>query len=68
MNDPLAGLRNIPELWDRFAGQPAAVRVAYEDWWCDRVETKAAHRDCLEPFLAGYEAGQRSTYKQTTRA
>ena len=58
MTDPMAGLKNIPELWGLFSRQPPAVQDAYRQWWVERVEVRAAHRDCLEPFLAGYQAGQ----------
>lgn len=56
--DSLDGLRSIPDLWALYKRQPASVQEAYRDWWDERVETKAAHRDCLEPFLAGFKAGQ----------
>jgi hypothetical protein len=57
-HDPLIGLKNIPELWALYSRQPLAAREGYENWWIERVETKAAHRDCLEAYLAGYQAGQ----------
>lgn len=66
MTDAMAGLKSIPELWALYARQPDAVQAAYERWWIERVETKAAHRDCLEPFLAGYQAGQAGLVRRQT--
>jgi hypothetical protein len=58
--DPLAGLKRMPDLWALFSQQPEQIQSAYLDWWQQRIETRGAHRDCLEPFLAGYRARDRA--------
>jgi hypothetical protein len=40
---------------------PVVVRTAYIAWYRDRQQRKAAHRDVLEAFVAGYYAHQPRT-------
>ena len=58
--DPMAGLKRSPDLQALFERQPESVQEVYVAWYTERVEIRAAHRDCLEPFIAGYRAGQGS--------
>jgi len=52
--DPLVGLQRSPEAWALFCRQPEFLQQAYLNWWQHRQEKRAAHRDCLEAFVAGY--------------
>lgn len=64
MSDPISGLRRDPDLWALFSRQPDDIQQAYLDWWVEREETRGAHRDCLEPFLAGYRARDRAVIRR----
>jgi hypothetical protein len=44
------------EIASQFYGLPREVQVAYIDWWIDRHERRASHRDALEAFAAGWHA------------
>jgi hypothetical protein len=47
-----------------FQRQPAALRAAYLEFFADRENRKAAHRDTLEAFIAGWNRHRHSVRRR----
>jgi hypothetical protein len=52
----------------RFTRLPVELREAYVDWFMQRKERRAAHRDTLEAFTAGWQRARRSIRQRRMRS
>jgi len=52
--DPLRGMP--PEIRAQYDRAPKALRQAYVQWWTDRPDRAAAHRDTWPAFYGGWQA------------
>jgi hypothetical protein len=56
--DPLQGMS--AEIREQFAQLSRPVQESYMTFYRERLQRKAAHRDTLEAFVAGWHARSRS--------